>query len=220
MCCSSFDPIIEGLERNQFLICVLDWGLERICLTNLMFLILEGNLFPSRLTRGLERSLFASIFDCIFDSVGIILSSCDAYAIYHRGLEMSWLVSVLLVSFLCVGWGLERNVSACFPGDLYAVNTKGLEMSQLMSVWLISVSCVNWGLERSTHFFNDSYAIYTKGLERSQLLLLSPALCVFGWGLERSFGAHACSHGLERTGWMVLKGLWCNSLVPPQCFAV
>ena len=50
-------------------------------------------------------------------------------------------------------------------------------------------------------------------------VLLSPPLCV-GWGLERSLSAHAHSHGLERTRWMVLKGLRCNSLVPQLCFAI
>ena len=170
MCCSSFDPIVKGLERNRLIICVLDWGLERICLTDLMFLVLEQNFSP-RLTWGLERSLFTSIFDHIFESVGIILSSCDTYALYHRGLEMSQHVFVLLISFLCVGWGLERSFGAHFPDDSYAVYTKGLEMSQLTSVVLISTSCVSWGLERSLsiHFSSDSYAIYIKGLERSQL---------------------------------------------------
>ena len=120
MCCSSLDPIIQGLERDQFLICVLDWGLERICLTDLMFLVLEGNLFPSRLTWGLERIFSASTFDHIFDFVGIILFSCDTYAIYHRGLERSQHVTVLLVSSLCVGWGLERSFNAHFPDDSYA----------------------------------------------------------------------------------------------------
>ena len=71
-------------------------------------------------------------------------------------------------------------------------------------------------------FSDNSYAIYTNGLERSWLVsvLLFPALCIFGWGLERRLSACACSHGLERTGWMVLKGLRCNSLVPQWCFAI
>ena len=132
MYCSSFDPIVKGLERNRFIICVLDWGLERICLTDLIFLVLGGNVFPSRLTWGLERSLLTSIFDCIFNSVGIILSSCDAYAVYHRGHEMSQCVSVLLISFLHVGWGLERSFSACFPDDSYAVYTKGLRYGRMV----------------------------------------------------------------------------------------
>ena len=194
-----------------------------MCLTDIMFLVLEGNPFPSRLTHGLERSLFASIFNCILDSVGIILSSCDAYAIYHRGLEMSWLVSVLLVSFLHVGWGLERSFSAHFPDDSYAAYAKGLEMSQLLSVVLVSTSSVDWGLERSlsAHFSSDSYAVYIKGLEGSQFMsvVLISTLCV-RWGLERRFCARTHSHGLERTGWMVMKGLQCNSLVPPWCFAI
>ena len=73
-------------------------------------------------------------------------------------------------------------------------------------------------------FSDDSYAIHTKDIGGSQLVsvffFLSPAWCIFGWGLERSLSACACSHGLERTGWMVLKGLRCNSLVPLWCFAV
>ena len=74
-----------------------------------MFHVLKGNLFPPRLTQGLERSLYASIFDHITDSVGIILSSDDSYAIYTKGLERSWLVSVLLSPALCIfSWGLER----------------------------------------------------------------------------------------------------------------
>ena len=78
-----------------------------------------------------------------------------------------------------------------------------------MSVFLVSSLCVGWGLERSLSacLFDDSYAIYIKGLERSQLVLLSPTLCAFGWGLERSLCACTHSHGLERTGWMVLKRL-------------
>ena len=51
-------------------------------------------------------------------------------------------------------------------------------------------------------------------------LLMSPASCIFAWGLERSLSACVHSHGLERTGWMVLKGLRCNSLVPQCCFAI
>ena len=51
-------------------------------------------------------------------------------------------------------------------------------------------------------------------------VLLSPASCVFGWGLERSLSACAHSHGLERNGWMVLKGLGYHSLVPQLCFAI
>ena len=119
-------------------------GLERSCLTDLMFHVLEGNLFPPRLTHGLERSLSASIFDCVTDSVGITL------------------------------------------------------------------------------FSDDSYVIYTYGLERSQhvSVLLSPSSCTFGWGLERSLSACAPSHGLDRTGWMVLKELRYNSLVPQWCFAI
>ena len=67
-----------------------------------------------------------------------------------------------------------------------------------------------------------SYAIYTNGLEKSWLVsvLLSPASCIFGWGLERSLSACTHSHGLERSGWMVLKGLRCNSLVPQWYFAI
>ena len=138
----------------------------------------KENFFPPRLTWGLERSLSASIFDCVFDFVGIIFVSDDSYAIYTKGLERSWLV--LLSSASCVGWGLERNLSA--------------------------------------HLTDDSYAVYTKGLERSQHV--SVMLSSASWGLERSLSAHAHSHGLERTGWMVLKGLWCNSLVPQLCFAI
>ena len=169
-----------------------------------MFLVLEGNLFPTRLTHGLERSFSVPIFDHVFDSVGIILFSCDSYAVYHRCLERSQLVSVLLISFLCVGWGLERSFSACFSDDSYAIYAKDLERSQLISVLLSYASCVCLSLERSLS--DDSYAIYIKGPERSRLQLLSPALCV-GWGLERSLCACTCSHGFERTRWMVLKGL-------------
>ena len=70
-----------------------------------MFCVLEGNLFPPRLTHGLERSLSASIFDCVFDSVGIILFSDDSYAIYTKGLERSQLVSVLLSPASCLWLG-------------------------------------------------------------------------------------------------------------------
>ena len=52
-----------------------------------MFHVLEENLFPPRLTHGLERSLSASTFDHVTDSVGIILFSDDYYAIYTDGLE-------------------------------------------------------------------------------------------------------------------------------------
>ena len=142
----------------------------------------KETFFPARLTWGLERSLSASIFDHIFDSVGIVLFSNDAYAIYTRGLERSQLVSVFLsFAFMCSA-GVLKGVSV--------------------------------------HVSLMTYAVYTKGLEISWLVLLPPALCMFGWDLERSLGACACSHGLERTGWMVLKGLWCNSLVPLWCFAI
>ena len=92
-------------------------------------------------------------------------------------------VSVLLVSFLYVGWGLERSFCACFPDDSYAIYTKGLEMSQLMSVVLISTSGVSWGLERSlsVRFSSDSYAIYIKGLEReSTSIAFSCPVCWLG----------------------------------------
>ena len=102
-----------------------------------------------------------------------------SYAIYTRGLERSWHVSVLLSSASCIGWRLERNLSACLSDDSYAVYTKGLERS-----WLGSV-----------------------------MYSLLPS-----WGLERSLGACACSHGLDRTGSMVLIGLRCNSLVSQVMF--
>ena len=138
--------------------------------------------FSSRLNHGLEGSLSASIFDCVFDSVGIILFSDDFYGVHIRDLERSWLVSVLLSPALCnAGWSLERSLSACLS--------------------------------------DDSYAVYTRGLERSWLVLFSPASCV-GWGLGRSLSTCAHTHGLERTGWMVLKGLKCNCLVPQLCFAI
>ena len=79
-----------------------------------MFHVLEGNLFPPRLTHGPERSLSASIFDRVFDYVRIILFSDDSYAFYTKGLERSGLVFVLLSPASCVfGWGLERSLSAC-----------------------------------------------------------------------------------------------------------
>ena len=186
--------------KNRFVICFL-YGLKGRCLTDLMSCVLEGNLFPPRLTHGLEGSLSACVFDCVFDSFGITLSSGDSYAFYTRCLERSQLMSVLLISTSYVGWGLERSLSACFSNDSYTIYIKGFKRNQL--VLLSPAFCVGWGLERSlgAYFSNDSYAIYIKGLERS--------LC-------------ACthSHGLERTGWMVLKGLWCSSLVPPFCFAI
>ena len=114
-----------------------------------MLCILEGNLIPPRLTQGLESSLSASNFDCVFDCVTIILFCDDACAIYTRG--------------------LERILSACLS--------------------------------------DNSYAVYTKGLEMSKLVLLSPVSHIFGWGLERSLSACEHSHGLERTGWIVLKGI-------------
>ena len=116
-----------------------------------MLHVLEGNLFPPRLTQGLERSLSASIFDHVFDSVGIILFSDDAYAIYTRGLERSQLVSVLLSPASSVfGWGLERSLSACLSDDSYAIYTKGLERSQLVFCFaLFCLMHVGWGLERS-----------------------------------------------------------------------
>ena len=43
-------------------------------------------------------------------------------------------------------------------------------------------------------------------------------VCWLGSWKESQSGAH--SHGLERTEWMVLKGFWCNSLVPQWCFAI
>ena len=99
------------------------------------------------------------------------------------------------------------------PGVLKGVNL----CLSLSSAW-----CVGWGLERSlsAHLSDDSYAIYTKGLDMSQLVLLSPVSYIFGWGFEKSLSAHAHSLGLERTRWMVLKGLRCNSLVPQLCFAI
>ena len=41
-------------------------------------------------------------------------------------------MSVLLISALCVGWGLERSLSACLSNDSYAIYIKGLERSQLV----------------------------------------------------------------------------------------
>ena len=134
--------VLYGLERNSSGATFIN-GLERSCLTDLMFCVLEGNLFPPRLTHGLERSLSASIFDCVFDSVSNFLFSVNSYAIYTKDLKRSQLVFVLLSSASCIGWNLERSLSA---------------------------------------------------------------------------SAH--SHGLEITGWMVLKGLRCNSLVLHLCFAV
>ena len=76
-------------------------------------------------------------------------------------------------------------------------------------MWCAISNVVSLSLSLSLSFIllfsDDCYAIYTNGLERSQLVLLSPALCIFGWGLERSLGACALSHCLERTRWMVLK---------------
>ena len=112
-----------------------------------MFCVLEGNLFPPRLTWGIERSLSASIFDHVFDSVSIILFSGDSYAIYTKGLERSQLVSVLLSPASCVfGWGLERSLSAYLSDDSYVIYTKGLEMSQPVSVLLSPTLCVLAGV--------------------------------------------------------------------------
>ena len=71
---SGFDPFLKGLEMNWIF-------------TNPMIPVLEGNLFPPRLTQGLERSFSAFVSDCVLDSVGIILSSDDSYAIYIRVLK-------------------------------------------------------------------------------------------------------------------------------------
>ena len=131
------------------------------------------------------------------------------------------LKEVSLLLFLFVSLTVDIIL---FCDDSYAIYTRGLERSQLVSVLLSSASSVfGWGLGRifSAHLSDDSYALYTTGLETSQLvsILLSVAL-YFGWGLERSLSAGACSHGLERTGWMILKGLWCNSLVPQLSLAI
>ena len=166
-CCPSLDPFVKGLERNQSVVCFL-YGLEinflvpllsmvlkEICLVPLLWMVLKevallicvlkGNLFPHRLTHGLERSLSASIFDHP----------------YH---------------WLC--WH--------YP-----------------FLWWLLCHLHQWSWKDLTC-----------------ICLLSPASCIFGWGLERSLSACAPSHGLERTGWMVLKGLRCNSLVPQSCFAI
>ena len=86
-------------------------------------------------------------------------------------------MSILLISFLHVGWDLERSFSAHFPDDSYAIYTKGLEMSQLMSVVLISTSCFGWDLERSlcacTHSHGLERTGVLKGLQCNSLVPLS-----------------------------------------------
>ena len=166
MCCSSFDPIVKGPWKKSISLFVSLTGvLKEFALPTLLFLVLEQNLFPSRLTWGLERSLFASIFDRIFDCVGIILASCDACLPSIRGV-LKWvnICDCFARFFPCACWlGSWKELQCpCFPNDSYAICTKEFEMSQLMSVLLISALCVNWGLERSlsVHFSNDSYAIY------------------------------------------------------------
>ena len=115
-------------------------GLETSGLTDLMFHVLEGNLFSPRLTYGVERSLYASIL--------------------------------------------------------------------IMSLTLLALSFPVMTLMQST-------LMVLKGVNLCLSCSLLPHVC-----LARSLSAHAPSHSPERIGWMVLKGLRCNSLVPPWSFAI
>ena len=199
----SFDLIVKSLERNQ-----------NVC-------------FPGcdPFLKGLEMD-WDSITCVHYGLVRICLTDLMLYVPWKGN---------LFPPRLTQGLGRSLSTSICdhvfdtvdiilFFDDSSTLSTPGFfKRSQLVSVLLSFASCgVAWSLERSLSacLSDDSYVIYTKGLEMSQIVLLSPASCIFGCDLERSLSACAHSHGPERTGCMVLKGLWCNSLVHQLCFAI
>ena len=131
-----------------------------------MFCVLEGNLFAPRLTHGLERSLSASIFDHVIDSVAIILFSDNSYVIYTDGLERRLSVSIFDHVIDSVGIIL-------FSDDSYAIYTDGLERIQLVSVLLSPTSCIfDWGLERSL-----SACAHSHGLKRIGWMVFKECRC-------------------------------------------
>ena len=83
-----------------------------------------------------------------------------------------------------------------FPPDLHMV-LKGVSLTLL-------------ALSFSLMTLMPSTLMVLKEVNLCPLCSLLPHVS-FGWGFERSLSACAPSHGLERTGWMVLKGLRCNS---------
>ena len=178
--------ISKGLERNQFAFLALTHSWKVLKLIGLLLVssmvLKEGALliscsmswketfFLPDLPMVLKEVSLPLFFYLKIDSVVIILSSDDFYAIYTRGLERSQLVSVLLSPASCnFGWGLERSLSSCLSDDLCYLHHG---------------------------FWKESICIALS--------------CLMHWH----------SHGLEGTGWMVLKGLWCNSLVPQLCFSI
>ena len=182
-----------------------------------MFLVLKGNLFPSILTQESWKKFFClSFWPCLWLCWHHLFL---LWRICHQS-QGSWNESTLCLFCLflpCVSAGVLKGVSVHVSLMTHMPSTpRFLKWVNLCLFGSFLPHVSDWGLERSLGvcFSGDSYAIYIKGLERSRLRLLSPALCV-DWGLKRSLIACACSHGLGRTGWMVLKGLWCNFLVPP-----
>ena len=159
----------------------------------------------------------------------VLVSGLDPFL---KDLEINWIVSLrtfmeglemklCLVPFLSMVLKEGALLTSCsvsweetfFLPDLPMVLKEvSLPLILTMSSTLLSIIL----------FTDDSYAIYTNGLERSWFvsvfLFLSSAWCIFGWSLERSLSACPHSHGLERSGWIVMKGLRCNSLVLPVVF--
>ena len=170
MCCSSLDPVIKGLERNQFVNCFL-YGLERSCLADLVFYVLERNHFPPKLTHGLKRSLTASIFDHVFDSVGIILFSDDSYAVYTRGSwKESTCVSFALFCLMCFWLGSWKESWCTSLWWLLCCLHQGSWKESIC----ITLFCLCWmdGLERTLMQLSCSFVMFchlfsSNGLERN-----------------------------------------------------
>ena len=140
-----------------------------------MLRVLEGNLFPPRLTQGLERSLSAFI---------LIVS-----------LTLLALSFSLMILRPCTS-GVLKGVDLCLSCSLLPHVLAGVLKGVSVHVSLVTLM--------------PSTPRVLKGVNLYCSLLPHALTGVF----KRSLFACPHSHGLERTGWMVLKGPRCNSLVP------
>ena len=91
---------------------------------------------------GVLKEVFLPLFLTVSLSLlASSFSSCDSYAVYHRGLERSQLMSVLVVSSLCVGWGLER--SFCAHTHSHSLERTevliGLGCNSLVPLWCFAI---------------------------------------------------------------------------------
>ena len=87
-------------------------GLERSCLTDFMFHVLEGNLFPPRLTHGeVSVPLFLTV------SLTLLALSFSLMTLMPSTLMILKEVDFCLaLSCLCIfGWDLEGSFSVCAP---------------------------------------------------------------------------------------------------------